>query len=189
MPACRQICDLTILICVLKQLDICDTNQSFGIAATQLALGTTPFGPSHNPAALSAMLSLAEMSYNRLDTSANFFDHMSPRLAIFENSTPTPILEQHCSRFDGLTPDNSDLEMNRDALSSALCASLGKIKQIASNIHHAWTRTGTDLDHLDLVGSLVQYASEKSLRSAIYWLLLRLGMLVLSRTYNIYQRG
>lgn len=162
------------------QLDICDTNQSFGISATQLALGTAPFGPSNNPTALSTILSMAEMSHSRLKSNEGFFDHMSPGLSIFENSTTTPVLEQHCSRVGDLTPESSDLRINNSALSSALCAALEKVKQTISNVHHAWTRTGTGVDHLGLVGSLVPYASEKSLRSAIYWLLLRLGMLVLS---------
>jgi hypothetical protein len=180
---------ILLISSMFLQLDICDANQSFGIAATQLALGTAPFGPSSNPAALSTIISLADMSHARLKTSAHFFDHMSPRLSIFENSTPTPILEQRCSEVVDLTSANPDLHVNRSILSSALCASLEKVKHAVSNIHHAWTRTRTGVDPLDLVGSLIPYASEKSLRSAIYWLLLRLGMILVSGTSDIYQCG
>lgn len=178
-----------LILFMFLQLDICDANQSFGIAATQLALGKAPFGPPYNSAALSTILSLAEISHSRLTTSIKFFDHMSPRLSVFKNSTPTPILEQRGSIIEHLTPGNSDLQMNKNAISSALCASLEKVKHIISNIHYAWTQSGASVDHLDLVGSLVQYAPEKSLRSAIYWLLLRLGMLVFPEISRLYQRG
>ncbi|OKL60962.1 hypothetical protein UA08_03698 [Talaromyces atroroseus] len=158
---------------VATWLDICDTSQSFGIAAIQLAVGAAPFGPHPDVHILSEILSFKK------------FSPKSPNLGlsmrIYSINTDTTLGEtpSNTLNLEG-SHENADqlrqVEMHPTSL--ALTTSLKRVHTLISNTYCAWTKTEMSLDHSNLVGSLIPYALEKSLRSAIFWLTLRLDLSV-----------
>jgi hypothetical protein len=138
----------------VKQLDLCDMYQSFGIAAFQYAMDSEQI--------LRALLLLSEASLRNKN-----LDRRSSAEQFRSSSSLDP------SFLEIDYDDSGDGE--HSLMTTALTTIFRRVHAFISNLSRAWSTNNVLLD-MALVSSLVMDAATSKPTSAIYWLFLRLGM-------------